>query len=231
MTEKQKGTTIEGIEPPPLKDVGAGPQLAQDSAEGPHPTQDAGMTPHPILLLLLLLPFILAALLKPRFLDANPRAFQLNNEINSGWSRVMGLIIICLTVLSFVALATRQTLLDAEKILLIQFSISFATLAWIIVNNKDSLETLLEMMELDAIDSRDHFLVLARSMREGINHASQRLKGVTQEEVTTATAVLRSLGPLSIMFLRGERNIFKIAFTAAGVAGKAASYFSSLKRE
>jgi len=210
MTETQNGTTVEGIEPPPIKDSGA---------------------PPPALLLFILIPFILAALLKPRFLDANPREFELNIEINSAWSRVMGLIIICLTVLSFVALATRHTLLDAAKVLFVQFSISFAALAWIIVNSKESLETHLEMMELDAIDSRDHFLLMIRSMRHGINHVSERLRGATQQEVTTATAVLRSLGPLSVMFLRGERNIFKIAFAAAGVAGKAASFFSSLKRE
>jgi hypothetical protein len=179
------------------------------------------------LALLLIFPFFIAALIRPRFFDGEDMSDRFRIKVGDLWSRIIGLIIISLTVLSFVALATRSSPVDAAKVFFVQLSFAATLISWIIVNQQKPLAAQLELLEIDASNSRDELLILVRSIRQNIHSANTKVQSLTQEELNSAGDVLKSFGPLAMMFLRGERNLFKIGFTAVNLAGKALAWFSN----
>jgi hypothetical protein len=179
------------------------------------------------LVLLVLSPFITASLIKPRFLDSEIRPTELHINVGSIWSRVMGLIIVFVTIITLIALPTRPNPIDGAKVFFILLSFAFATCAWIVVNNRSYLQYELERMEVNASESRDEARTNIRTANKLLADFNRKIGHTTQEEVTSAGQVLKSFGPLAMMFLKGERNIFKIGLAAAGVAGKAVTFFKT----
>ena len=139
----------------------------------------------------------------------------------------MGLIIVFVTIITLIALPTRPDPIDGAKVFFILLSFWFATAAWIVVNHHAYLISELERMEIKASEDRDHARTNIRTANKLLQDFNHKLGHTTQEEVTSASQVLKSFGPLAMMFLKGERNIFKIGFAAAGVAGKAVTLFKA----
>jgi hypothetical protein len=196
----------------------------------PEATSDRSERPAEVpiwLVLMVLSPFILASLIKPRFLDSDSRPKELHINVGSTWSRVMGLIIIFITIITLAALFGRPNLIEVEKVFFILLSFIFATVSWIVVNHHSFLMSELETMEINASASRDQAKSDIRSVHKMLEEFNRKLGHTTKEEVTSAANVLQSLGPLAMMFLKGERNIFKIGLAAAGVANKAMTLFKS----
>jgi len=208
MTESSTDTTINQAE------------MSGDQSESPVQV--------PIWLVLLLLsPFITASLIKPRFLDSDARPTELHINVGSAWSRVMGLIIVFVTIITLIVLPTRPDPIDGAKVFFILLSFVFATVAWIVVNNHSYLMFELERMEVQASEDRDRARSNIRSANKLLAEFNRKIGHTTQEEVISASNVLKSFGPLAMMFLKGERNIFKIGLAAAGVANKAITLFKT----
>jgi signal transduction histidine kinase len=179
------------------------------------------------LVLALLWPFILASLIKPRFLDTETLPTELHINVGSIWSRVMGLIIVFVTIITLIALPTRSNPIDGAKVFFILLSYSFATFAWVVVNHHSYLMYELERLEINASESRDQARSNIRIANRLLADFNSKVGHTSAEEVISATQVLKSFGPLAMMFLKGERNIFKIGLAAAGVASKAVTLFKT----
>jgi hypothetical protein len=202
--------------------------IPNEPNEGDANAESEAKIPVP-LVVLVLSPFILASLIKPRFLDPELRPTEININVGSLWSGVMGLIIIFVTIITLFALATRPNSVEEAKVFFILLSLIVATIAWIIVNHHSYLMWELETMEANASESRDQTRQMIRSTKSAMEQLNRKLGSASEEEIVSASQVLKSVGPLAMMFLKGERNIFKIGIAAAGVANKAFSLFNSPK--
>jgi hypothetical protein len=206
--------------------------IPNEPVEGAANTDAASEASIPVpLVVLVLSPFILASLIKPRFLDPELQPTEIHINVGSLWSGVMGLIIIFVTIITVYALATRHNSVEEAKVFFILLSLVVATFAWIIVNHHSYLMWELETMEANASESRDQTRQIIRSAKGAMEQLNRKLGSTTEEEIVSASQVLKSFGPLAMMFLQGERNIFKIGIAAAGVANKAFSLFNSPKHK
>jgi len=185
-------------------------------------------------ILLFLLPFIIASLLKPRFLEPNNDPKALHVRIESLWSISLGLSMIGITLASIVAfllaIFVDHSLLDMEKVVFVQLSLFISMTALLIANHRQFLVAQLEMLELEASTARDETMQLIQSIQMVLRRLNHQLEGATQEEVANVSSLIKSLAPLAMMVINQEKNVFRWGFAAATAAKNGMSFLRSFNK-
>jgi hypothetical protein len=185
-------------------------------------------------ILLFLLPFIVASLLKPRFLEPNNDPKALHVRIESLWSVSLGLAIIIITLTSVVAfllaIFVDHSLLGMEKVVFVQLSLLISATALLIANNRQFLVAQLEILELEASTARDETMHMIQSIQIVLSRLNHQLEGATQEEITSVSSLIKSLAPLAMMVINQEKNVFRLGFAAAAAAKNGMSFLRSFNK-
>jgi hypothetical protein len=191
--------------------------------------QDADR-PVPPLLIAALVPFITAALLKPRFLDPNDNPEELHLKIEDFWTITVGLILWALIVVAVAAIvftAVRLDLLNFEKVFFVSICLICSLLAIIINNHQGFIISQLAMAERDIWDARDNLSLILQGIKAMLHKLNDRVSGMTNDEVTKGKDLLRSVGPIAMLYLSKERSMLRWGMAAADLTRKGLSYFGA----
>jgi hypothetical protein len=186
----------------------------------------------PPVLVAILVPFIAAALLKPRFLNPNDNPEALHIKIEDLWTITVGLILwglIALAVVSIIFTLVQGNLVNFEKVVFIAMCVKCSLLAMIVCNHERFIVAQLLTVERDIWDARDQISLILQGVKSMIHKLNDRVSGVTSAEAAQATDVLRSFGPLAMLFLSKERSMLRWGMAAADLARKGFSYLSRQK--
>jgi hypothetical protein len=204
----------------------ANPDTQTEPLEG----QDADR-PVPPLLIAALIPFITAALLKPRFLDPNDNPEELHLKIEDLWTVTVGLILWALIIVAVVAivfaLAVQHDLLNFEKVVFVSMCLKFSLIAIIICNHQHFIVSQLDTVERDLWDARDNISLLLQGIKAMLHKFNDRVSGMTNEEVTKGSDLLKSIGPIAMMLLSKERSMMRWGMAAADLTRKGLSYLGA----
>jgi len=198
----------------------------------PVEAQEAGR-PVPPLLIVALIPFIMGALLKPRFLNANDNPSELHLKIEDFWTITVGLILWALIVIFSAALVltiVQGNLLNFEKVVFASICIKVSLAAMVICNHQHFIVAQLDMVERDLWDARDNISLLLQGIKSMLHKANDRVTGMTSEEVTRGNDLLKTIGPIAMMYLKKERSILQWGLAGASLVRKGMSYLGARQK-
>jgi hypothetical protein len=195
----------------------------------PVEAQEAGRSVPP-LLIVGLIPFITAALLKPRFLDANENPGELHLKLEDFWTIAIGLILWALIVAFTAAIVltlVQGNLLNFEKVVFVSICLKISLIAMIVCNHQHFIVAQLDLIEKDMWDARDQISLILQGVKSLLHRANDRVAGLTSEETDKGKDLLKTIGPLAMMFLSKERSMLKWGMAAASLFQKGMSYLGA----
>jgi hypothetical protein len=176
-----------------------------------------------------------AALLYPPGLSQSKEEQKATSISYRLWCLGFGCIILLFNLLTI--FATINYLLRGE---IIQFAKAFFVLiAWmlsisalIVVIHEKSITALMFAVEDEATHGRDESVMLIRAGQAGLRSLNNKLYGLEGAQKTpTASELLRSIGPLALLFLNKERNILRWGMVGAKVATKGVRFVQHLLKQ
>ncbi len=94
------------------------------------------------------------------------------------------------------------------KVLFIFFTCWISFGAVLVFNQLKTIEAFLEAIEEEVGQARDESVMLLRAGQVSIKSLNDRLFGEEQNGHDSITELLKTIGPLALMFIRQEKNIF-----------------------
>jgi hypothetical protein len=178
---------------------------------------------------------ILAALLFPTMLKGNSQDPQNQKDWTTFyriWCLGFGIVLLLANVLSIVALLTRSNLLDFAKFCFVVVASWISIIALIIANQEKQLKAALFALEEEAGQIRDESVMLIRAGQAGLKSLNKRLYGEEiNDHFQAATELLKSVGPLAVLFLNKEKNIFTWGMAGMNLTAKAFRYAQQLLKK
>jgi hypothetical protein len=132
-----------------------------------------------------------------------------------------------------------STLLAAwSQVNFIQFAKAiFVTLAWvlsltafIVVNNEKMITALLFAVEDEASQTRDESVMLIRAGQAGIRGLNAKLWGEEKQGISPSE-LIRSIGPLALLFFNKERSILRWGMVGANAVAKGFKFLQQFSKQ
>jgi hypothetical protein len=123
---------------------------------------------------------------------------------------------------------------------LIQFAKAlFVLVAWVlsisalvIVNNERLIGALLFAVEDEATQTRDESVMLIRAGQASLRSLNAKLQGEEKPDpMLTAKELVKSIGPLALLFLRKERDMLRWGMAGVNVAAKGIRFIQNLVQQ
>ena len=164
---------------------------------------------------------VLAALLFPcRFKTAKQDEAKLSSTYHL-WCLGCGGILLLVNILGIVILITRIQLVAFAKVGFVIVAWWISLIAVILVNHQHNLNALLFTVEEEAGQVRDESVMLIRAGYAGIKSLNRKIHDEqVSDRYSVATELFKSIGPLALMFINKEKNIFRWGKTGLGLAAK-----------
>lgn len=148
------------------------------------------------------------------------------------WCLIFGLVVLVLNILGIgtvIALLVRGQLIEFAKAYFVLLAWFVSIVALIVVNQQKHINALLFAIEDEATQSRDESVMLIRAGQAGIRSLNTRLYGEqSPSQFFTASELLKSIGPLALLFMNKERNLLKWGMVGANAAVKGIRFVNNL---
>lgn len=131
-----------------------------------------------------------------------------------------------------------NTLLSASlQVNFIQLAkFSFVFLAWIfsltaiiVVNNEKMISALLYAVEEEASQTRDESVMLIRAGQAGLRGMNAKLWG-EEQHIVSPSDLIRSIGPLALLFFNKEKNLFAWGMAGAKAVAKGVKFLQQISK-
>ena len=160
---------------------------------------------------------LIAALLYPSPLLPHEEEIQKQNFYKLT-SLIFGTLILFVNILILVMMFTRPTWVDAGKVFFIFLTWLLVGAIYILFNHLRDIYQLFSMLEEEAIQGRDQSVMLIRAGQAALKAGNNRLLAQADLEFSF-TSLLKKVGPLALLFLQKEKNLFHIALEIGKVMG------------
>jgi hypothetical protein len=169
---------------------------------------------------------LVAALLFPRpFLPTDNEIKKQN--IYRLTSLIFGTLILFVNILAFVAMFTRSSWVDAAKVFFVFLTWLSVGVVYILFNHLRDVYQLFAVLEDEAIQSRDQSVMLIRAGQAALKSGNSRLFAEADVQLSFS-ALVRKIGPLALLFLQKEKDVFNIALQAGKVFFMGSRLFKNL---
>jgi hypothetical protein len=161
-----------------------------------------------------------------------PTPIKFSSQDNGGvgaiyrvWCLVFGIFLLVANLASIVALFSRMHLIDFAKVAFVVMAAWTSIIALIIVNQQKPLEAALFAIEEEAGQVRDESVMLIRAAQAGLKALNKKLYGEESKDHFQAVAdLLKSVGPLAVLFLNKEQNMMRWGMAGMDFATKALKF-------
>lgn len=143
------------------------------------------------------------------------------------WGVLFGFFLLAFNVSCVVALFSVHSWIGWAKVLFIFFTWWISYGALLIFNQLKNITTFLSNLEEEAGQARDESVMLLRAGHASIKSLNGRVFSEVKQEEDSIAELLKTIGPLALMFIRQEKNIFFWGLSLLKVAKKG---FSVAKR-
>jgi len=106
----------------------------------------------------------------------------------------------------------------------------FSLMAIIVVNNERMIYALLFAVEEEASQTRDESVMLIRAGQAGLRGVNAKLWG-EEKQIISPAELIRSIGPLALLFLNKERNILAWGMAGAKAVTKGIKFIQQLTKQ
>jgi hypothetical protein len=169
---------------------------------------------------------LVAALLFPRPLLPTNDEIEIQN-IYRLTSLIFGTLILFVNMLAFLAMLTRSSWVDAAKVFFIFLTWLSIGTVYILFNHLRDIYQIFALLEDEAIQSRDQSVMLIRAGQAALKSGNSRLFAEADVQLSFSSLVKR-IGPLALLFLQKEKDIFNIALQAGKVFFMGSRLFKNL---
>jgi len=169
---------------------------------------------------------LIAALLFPRPLLPTDEQTKGQN-IYRMTSLIFGTLILFINILSLVVMFTRPTWVDTAKVFFIFLTWLLVGTVYILFNHLRDIYQLFALLEEEAIQSRDQSVMLIRAGQAALKAGNRRLFAEADIQLSF-TSLLKKIGPLALLFLQKEKNLFQMALEAGKVFFLGSRLFKNL---
>ncbi len=155
---------------------------------------------------------LIAALIFPNQLLPNEGQTSRQN-IYKMTSLLFGTLILFVNGFSLAIVFTRHNCVDAAKVFFIWLTWLFVGIIYILFNHLRDIYELFALLEEEAIQSRDQSVMLIRTGQAALKAGNRKLFAQTNVQFSL-TSLMKSIGPLALLYLRKEKSLFDIALEA-----------------
>jgi len=152
---------------------------------------------------------VLAALLFPTaWIDSSSQSSRSNTY--RIWCLTLAGFLLILHIFGTIMLVTRSQWIDFAKALFVVVSWLLSLQVLIVVNHRIGILRVLYAIEEEASQTRDESVMLIRTAQAGISSLNKQVYGdAGSGQFVTASELIKSIGPLALMFLNKEKSILK----------------------
>ncbi len=124
------------------------------------------------------------------------------------WGVLFGLFLLAFNVLSVISLCTVSSWIGCAKVVFIFSTWWISIGALILFNQLNNITYFLGTLEEEASQARDESVMLLRAGHASLKSLNGKAFGEIQQEEDSVAELLKTIGPLALMFIRQEKNVF-----------------------
>jgi phosphate starvation-inducible membrane PsiE len=178
---------------------------------------------------------ILAALLFPQFFTNETSDQPEPSSSYKLWCLAFSGIIFLINfgaVFAIISYLVKGEMIQFAKAIFVFIAWTVSIFALIVVNHEKTINSLLFAVEEEALHTRDESVMLIRAGQAGLRSLSNKFYGEeSPDQFFTASELIKSIGPLALLFLNKERNILRWGMVGAKVAAKGIRFMQDFARQ